>query len=159
MSTPPTDASIIRCAHCGKRNRVRPTPRGTPRCAACHEPLPWLVEAGAADFDDELRASVPVLVDLWAPWCGPCRAMAPVLEQLARERAGRLKVVKLDVDQAPAVAARFQVQGIPLLVLTRDGRELARLTGAAPMPRLQAWLNSQLTLAGAARPARAGRGH
>jgi thioredoxin 2 len=94
---------------------------------------------------------VPVLVDLWAPWCAPCRARAPALEQLARERAGRLKVVKLNVDDHPTVASRFNVQGIPLLVLTRDGSELARLTGAAPLPRLQSWLNSQLTLAGAAR--------
>lgn len=80
---------------------------------------------------------MPVLVDLWAPWCAPCRMMAPALEQLARERAGRLKVVKLNVDDHPTVASRFNVQGIPLLVLTRDGSELARLTGAAPLPRLR----------------------
>jgi thioredoxin 2 len=91
---------------------------------------------------------VPVLVDLWAPWCGPCRMMAPALEQLARERAGRLKIVKLNVDDHPAIAARYRVQGIPLLVLARDGEELARLTGAAPLPRLQGWLDSQLTPAG-----------
>jgi thioredoxin 2 len=72
--------------------------------------------------------------------------MAPALEQLARERAGRLKVVKVNVDEAQQVAQRFGVQGIPLLVLTRDGQELARQTGAAPLQRLQAWLNSQLTL-------------
>ena len=141
-------ASIVRCPNCNKPNRVRPTARGTPRCGACHQPLPWLVAATTETFDAELRASVPVLVDLWAPWCGPCRMMAPALEQLARERAGRLKVVKLDVDEHPAIAARFNVQGIPLLVLTRDGDELARLTGAAPLSRLQSWLNSQLTLAG-----------
>lgn len=148
------EGTIVRCPHCNKANRVRPTARGTPRCGSCHEPLAWLVDASPASFDDELRASVPVLVDLWAPWCAPCRTMAPALEQLARERAGRLKVVKLDVDAAPAIARRFDVQGIPLLVLTRDGTELARLTGATPLPRLQAWLNSQLTLAGGADRAR-----
>jgi thioredoxin 2 len=141
-------ASIIRCPHCDKANRVRATPKGTPRCGVCHEPLPWLVEANARTFDEELQSTVPVLVDLWAPWCGPCRAMAPALEQLARDRAGRLKMVKLNVDEAPAIASRFNVQGIPLLVLTRDGNELARLAGAAPLSRLQGWLNSQLTLAG-----------
>jgi thioredoxin 2 len=140
-------ASIVRCPHCNKANRVRPTPQGTPRCGSCHQPLPWLVAATAATFDEELRASVPVLVDLWAPWCRPCRMMAPALEQLARERAGRLKVVKLNVDEAPAVARRFKVQSIPLLVLTRQGHEFARLTGAAPLARLQSWLNSELTLA------------
>ena len=143
-------ASIVRCTHCNKPNRVRATPRGTPRCGSCHKPLPWLIEATPASFDEELRAAVPVLVDLWAPWCGPCLMMAPALEQLARDRAGRLKVVKLNVDDAPAIARRFQVRGIPLLVLTRDGNELARLTGAAPLPRLRSWLNGQLTLAGAA---------
>lgn len=141
-------ASIVRCPHCNTANRVRPTPQGTPRCGSCHQALPWLVEASTDTFDAELRASVPVLVDLWAPWCGPCRMMAPALEQLARERAGRLKVVKLNIDEHPQIAGRYQVQGIPLLVLTRDGAELARLTGAAPLPRLQSWLNSHLTLAG-----------
>lgn len=144
MSADRQDASIVRCPHCQKANRVRPTPRGTPRCAGCHQPLPWLVEATTETLDAELRASVPVLVDLWAPWCGPCRMMAPALEQLARDRAGRLKVVKLDVDEHPQVAGRYRVQGIPLLVLTRDGDELARLTGAAPLPQLQRWLDGQL---------------
>ena len=73
--------------------------------------------------------------------------MAPALEQLARERAGRLKVLKVNVDQAPTIARRFGVQGIPLLVLVRDGTEVARLSGAIPLPQLNAWLNSHLTLA------------
>lgn len=147
MSDPAT--SIVRCPHCDKPNRVRATPRGTPRCGACHRPLPWLVAATDATLDEELRASVPVLLDLWAPWCGPCRMMAPALERLANERAGRLKVVKVDIDAQPGTARRFDVQGIPLLVLCRDGRELARLTGAAPLSRLQSWLDRRLTLAGA----------
>jgi thioredoxin 2 len=150
-------ATIIRCPNCDKRNRVRPTAQGTPRCASCHQPLPWLVEATQTTFDTELQASVPVLVDLWSPWCAPCRAMAPALEQLARERAGRLKVVKVNVDEAEQVAQRFGVQGIPLLVLTRDAQELARQTGAAPLPRLQAWLNSQLTLNAQRRGRKRGR--
>jgi thioredoxin 2 len=75
--------------------------------------------------------------------------VSPVVERMAEEYAGRLKAVKLDVDGAPEISARFAVQGIPLLVLMRDGGELARLTGAAPLPRLQSWLNSQLTLAAA----------
>jgi len=144
-------AAVIRCAACGKPNRVRPVAQGTPRCGACKQSLPWLVDADEATFEAELRASVPVLVDLWAPWCGPCRMMAPALEQLARERAGRLKVVKVDIDRAPGVARRFGVQGIPLLVLVRDGAEAARLTGAAPPARLNAWLNSHLTVSASGR--------
>lgn len=136
--------SIVRCPECGTGNRVRPTPRGTPRCGSCRQALPWLVEASAATFDEELQSSVPVLVDFWAPWCGPCRAVAPALEQLTHQRAGRLKVVKVNVDDNPATAARFGVQGIPLLILNRDGREVARLTGAVPLTQLQGWLDQQL---------------
>ena len=136
--------AIVRCAHCGKANRVRAIASGTPSCGACRRPLPWLVETNEAGFADEAAASVPVLVDLWAPWCGPCRMVAPVLEQLARERAGRLKVVKVNVDEAPRVAARFGVQGIPLLVLLRDGGEVDRLSGAVPLAQLRGWLDSRL---------------
>jgi thioredoxin 2 len=137
-------ASIVTCPNCGKRNRVAPQADGVPRCANCHHLLPWLVDAGANDFDAELAASIPVLVDLWAPWCGPCKMIEPVLRDLARTRAGELKVVRVNVDDEPAIAERFQVRGIPLLVLTRDGRELDRLTGAAPRPQLEAWLQERL---------------
>jgi len=130
----------IRCPGCGKLNRARPTERGTLRCGACERPLPWLVEADEASFEAEARASVPVVVDLWAPWCGPCRALAPILEQLAHQRAGRLKVVKVNVEEAPALASRFGVQGIPLLVLLKDGQEVERLAGAAPLPAVRDWV-------------------
>jgi thioredoxin 2 len=137
-------ASIVTCPNCGKRNRVVPQAHGVPRCANCHNLLPWLVDAGADDLDAELAASVPVLVDLWAPWCGPCKMIEPVLRDLARTRAGELKVVRVNVDDEPAIAERFQVRGIPLLVLTRDGREVDRLTGAAPRPQLEGWLQERL---------------
>jgi thioredoxin 2 len=145
-----TDGAIVGCPHCGKRNRVRPSPRGTPACGACHRQLPWLVEAADTSLVAELAAPVPVLLDLWAPWCGPCRSMASVLEQLAGDRAGHLKIVKVNVDTAPATAARYQAQSIPLLVLTRDGHEVGRLTGAVPAQRLRQWLDTQLAGAGPA---------
>ena len=95
-------AEIVTCSNCGKRNRVPAAARGIARCAACHTALPWLTAAGDDDFDEVVTASsLPVLVDLWAPWCGPCRVVAPGVEQAAQELAGRLKVVKVNVDEAP----------------------------------------------------------
>jgi thioredoxin 2 len=115
-------------------------PRGVPRCARCKELLPWLVAAGTSNFDDEVATSVPVVVDLWAPWCGPCRMIAPVLEKLAAQHAGRLKVVKVNVDEEPALGARFDARSIPLLIVMRDGREVDRVVGALPAPALEARL-------------------
>jgi thioredoxin 2 len=139
--------TVIVCPHCGKRNRVAVAGSGVPRCGNCHDLLPWIVDADATSFDAALEASVPVLVDFWAPWCGPCRMVSPVVEAQGRERAGQLKVVKLNTDEAPDVAARFAVQGIPLLVLVRDGREIDRLVGAVPPPQLGAWLDEHVAAA------------
>lgn len=136
------EPTIIRCANCGKSNRVRPAPRGVPQCANCHQKLPWLVDADGQSFEAETRASVPVLVDFWAPWCGPCRMVSPALESIARKRAGRVKVVKVNTDAEPMLARQFQVQAIPLLMLMRDGAEVERRVGAAPERQLSEWLES-----------------
>lgn len=103
-----------------------------------------MVPATTDSFGDEVNSSVPVVVDLWAPWCGPCRQVSPVLERLARERAGNLKVVKVNVDEEPALSARFAVQSIPLLLLMRYGHEIGRMVGAAPHAKLSAWIDSQV---------------
>ncbi|HEY7072823.1 MAG TPA: thioredoxin [Acidimicrobiales bacterium] len=137
--------AIIPCPSCGQKNRVPVAAGGTPTCPRCKQPLPWLVEAAAGSVDAALKANVPVLVDLWAPWCGPCRMVAPILEQLAVERAGRIKVVKVNVDELPEVSARYGVQGIPTLLLVSDGREIARQVGAAPKAALTRWLDQHLT--------------
>src|SRR3954451_12669621 len=133
-------ASIIRCPNCGTKNRVRAEAEGVPRCGNCGNALPWLVDAVPEDFDLEVRASVPVLVDLWAPWCGPCKWIAPLVEQLATKHAGQLKVVRLNVDEAPQISARFGVQGIPTLVVMREGNEADRIAGAPQKPQLEAWI-------------------
>ena len=136
--------SIIACPNCGTRNRIGSQPTGVPRCSVCHTLLPWIVDTSAAEFDEEITASVTVLVDFWAPWCGPCRTVSPVVESLGREHAGRLKVVKLNVDEAPQISERFEIRGIPLLVLFRDAAEVDRLVGAVPPAELRRWLEPHL---------------
>jgi thioredoxin 2 len=145
-----TRASTIVCTNCGKRNRVPISAPGVPRCGVCHAALPWVVDADATTFDSAVDSTLPVLVDCWAAWCGPCRMISPIVEQVARDEAGRLKVVKLDVDAAPEIAARLGAQSIPLLLLLRDGHEVDRLVGAVPRPRLRAWLEPHLTTSTAA---------
>jgi thioredoxin 2 len=138
------DASVVACSTCGKKLRVRRAAPGPPKCPGCGERLPWVVEADDGSFAEEVRGPIPALVDFWAHWCGPCHAVAPVLERLAARHAGSLKVVKVDVDRSPGLAARFQASSIPLLVLVRDGAELERIVGAQPLPALEAFLAPHL---------------
>jgi thioredoxin 2 len=143
----PESSTIVTCPNCGRKNRVRPTPSGVPRCSVCHTLLPWIVEASQDSFDLEINASVPVLVDFWAPWCGPCRMVSPIVEHAGHDYAGRLKVVKLNVDEAPQISGRFAIRGIPLLVLFRNGAEVGRLVGAVPQAQLDAFLEPHLQAA------------
>jgi len=133
------------CEHCGHTNRLPVAAAGKPKCGNCHEPLPWVVDAGDDDFGEVAeKATMPVLVDLWATWCGPCRMVSPVLAQLARERAGKVKLVKVDIDKAPRLSQRFGVQAVPTLMVLRDGEVIARQSGAAPANVLRDWLDQAL---------------
>ena len=132
--------SIVACVSCGKKNRVPEAAKGLPQCAHCQAKLPWLVNGTDGDFEAVTAARVPVLVDLWAPWCAPCRMVAPILERMSRDRAGHLKIVKVNVDENPAIQARFNAMSIPTMVMLRDGKEVARQIGALPQRDLQRWV-------------------
>jgi len=107
-----------------------------PNCGRCKRPLPidtkpvTITDASFAASVE--RSPLPVLLDMWAPWCGPCRMIAPIIEELAVEMAGRVRVGKLNVDENPATAARFGVQSIPTLLVIKEGREIDRIVGAQP---------------------------
>lgn len=133
---------ITACPSCNKQNRVPLAATGKPTCGACGAALPWIVDATDASFDATVATTLPVLVDLWAPWCGPCRMVTPLLEDLARQRAGHLKVVKVNVDDSPQIAARYQAQGIPTLLLLNGGQLAARQTGALSARALTVWLDA-----------------
>ncbi len=136
--------SVLTCPSCGRKNRIRPSERGAPHCGSCGTRLPWLVSATDDTFDVEAKAAMAVVVDLWAPWCGPCRMVSPVLEQLAAEFAGRLKVIKVNVDENPRLAAAFQATSIPLLVVLKNGRVVDRVVGALPKSELTIRLTPHL---------------
>jgi thioredoxin 2 len=144
--------TIVECPSCGRKNRVPASATGTPRCGNCHAPLPWLAEAGDDNFADVVdKSPVPVVVDLWAPWCGPCRMVSPALEQVARELAGQVKLVKVNVDTAPKLSERFWVQAVPTLLVMKGGQVLARQAGAAPARVLRTWVDGALAGASADR--------
>jgi thioredoxin 2 len=134
------ESLLIRCSHCGATNRVPPekVSQGLqPVCGRCKSPLSVgdgkPVTVNDANFSTEVeRATLPVLLDLWAPWCGPCRMVAPVLEELATEMAGRVRVAKLNVDENPQTATRFQVRSIPTLLVLKGGKEMERIVGVQP---------------------------
>ena len=144
------DGVIVPCPQCGKANRLRYDALGkTIRCGNCKTTLPppaAPVEArDAAAFDAAVAASpLPLLVDFWAAWCGPCRMVAPELEKVARSNAGRYLIVKVDTEALTTIAARFRIQSIPTLALIHGGREIARLSGARPAAEIEAFVEKSI---------------
>src|SRR5690348_3911691 len=143
-----TETLLVACPQCHSLIRLPAARAGEhPKCPRCKEEVlagaPVAVDAAAFAAHVE-RATLPVLVDFWAPWCGPCRMMAPVLDRTAAQRATELRVAKVNTDEQPQLAGRFGIRSIPTLILFRGGRELARQSGAVDAAKLSRWLERAL---------------
>ena len=142
------------CPHCHTTNRVQSDDLAKgPDCGSCHQALftGEPVNLGAAEFERHVtRSQLPVLVDFWAPWCGPCRMMAPAFEQAARQLEPRVQLVKVNTDEAPGVGARLNIRSIPTIALFVGGREVARQAGAMAASDIVRWAQSQLSRAATA---------
>lgn len=137
--------NVVQCPQCGRRNRVPANGSGAPRCGNCKAALPFVVDADDDSFAEVVEQSrIPVVVDFWAAWCGPCRMVSPVLEKLAEEYAGQLKLVKVDVDRSPRVSQRFSVRAVPTLLVMKGDQVVATQAGAAPAQVLREWLEDAL---------------
>ena len=139
---------VIRaCQNCGTKNRIPASHLAdTGRCGACKQPLPPIsepIETDTALFDEVIQtARVPVLVDFWADWCGPCKMAAPHVARTAQEMAGQAIVLKVDTDKAPQLAARFNVRGIPNFAVFLNGKLVQQQAGVVGHEQMKAWLNA-----------------
>jgi len=144
-------ADVMNCPSCGQANRVPEVGAGQSAvCGRCKAPLVGggggvpPIELSDANFDQVVGSGAPIVVDFWAAWCGPCRTIGPIIEELAQERKD-VRFGKLDVDANPRTASRFRVQGIPLMVFLSGGQEKGRVVGAVPKPKIEAAIKQYLS--------------
>ena len=141
-----TEPLLIPCPHCNGLNRIPAARVGEhPKCGRCKNEvlLSKPFDLNQADYVSQIKGDLPLLLDVWAQWCGPCKSFAPVFEQAAGQWVGKCRLAKLDSEANPQLAGQLGIRSIPSLILFKNGREIARQSGALPLPQLKAWLHSQ----------------
>lgn len=141
-----SEAMLIPCPHCNGLNRIPAERLGDqPKCGRCKQAVllskPFDLTQG--DYASQIKGDLPLLVDVWAEWCGPCKSFAPIFEQAAAELAGRCRLAKLDSEANQQLSGQLGIRSIPSLIPFRDGKEVARQSGAFPLQQLLGWLKSQ----------------
>jgi len=146
-----SDTVLVSCPQCQTQNRIPVEKIGQQaKCGKCGAAFPANVSASPVHVTDQtfqqeiLNAALPVVLDFWAPWCGPCRMIAPVLEELAKEYAGKVKIAKINTDENQQTAAKYQIQGIPTLLFIKNGQIVDQIVGAAPKPMLKTKIQALL---------------
>ena len=141
-----TEPLLIPCPHCNGLNRIPGDRLGEhPKCGRCKNAvlLAKPFDLKQTDYASQIKGDLPLLIDVWAEWCGPCKAFAPVFEQAARQLLGKCRLAKLDSEANQHLAGQLGIRSIPSLILFKNGREIARQSGALPLQQLGAWLRSQ----------------
>lgn len=135
----------VTCERCGRMNRVWSMAESAPHCGSCNSALPWVVDTSDDTYTGIVeRSQVPVLIYMCAPWCPPCRRMTPILEQIAKDLAGRVKLVEVEVDEAPKIIERLAIRSVPTLIVMKGGKALATHVGAAPAVIVRSWAEEVL---------------
>ena len=149
MATKKASSIVTRCSSCGTGNRIpRARLNDRPTCGRCGQPVfvGRPTDLSESSFESAIGGSLPVVVDFWAPWCGPCRTMAPEFERATAQLEPRFRTARLNTEESPGISARYGIRSIPTMIVFQDGREVARHSGAVPASDIVRWAETAVSI-------------